>query len=75
MDDFKRAQFRGKGSYCNCCDIHPDKCKNSQESRGRVRARLKKDLRPLLLDAYDWRAEEAAMRCSLGDCEWCDRDW
>ncbi len=60
MDDFKRAQFSGKGNYCSCCDIHPDKCKNSQEMRGRVRERLKRDLREL------WCA---AKRDTEYDCE------
>lgn len=52
-DDFRRAQFNGKGSYCSCCDIHPDRCPNSGTMRGRVHGKLKRWLRKLLREEAD----------------------
>ncbi len=60
MDDFKRAQFgHGHGNYCNCCDVHPDKCKNAQEMRGRVRSRMKRQLKK------EMKAEQKAVAAEL----------
>lgn len=63
MDDFKRAQFDGKGNYCPCHDIHPDRCSNSAAYRGRVRGKLKRMTRQELSDT-EWE------RQFYGDDEW-----
>ncbi len=49
MDDYKRAQFSNNISYCGCCDVHPDKCKNDSTKR-KARRRLKRGVRKALLE-------------------------
>ena len=58
MDDFKRAQFYGHGCYCNCCDVHPDRCKKSADYRGKVRQRLKRQVRKEIKEATDGCVQE-----------------
>lgn len=71
-DEFKRAQFHGKGAWCNCCDVQLDKCKNSKVYRGRVRSRMKRNVprpRDAEAEAYDETRENT--KCGDERCECC----